>query len=112
MCACRGASASEQDLRTPGGCFLGQGLCRLPGSALSLPGELPTALWGEGVGGRSDPWQSRAGSFCSQEGSGLLTAPAHPQGISKGLFQEEGVGRGYLERKVLPLVFNLMLGGV
>ena len=35
------------------GCVPGQGLCRLPGSALSLPGELPRALrgdvWGEGA---------------------------------------------------------------
>jgi len=37
----------------PQGLCAGQGLCRLPGSALSLPGELPRALrgdvWGEGA---------------------------------------------------------------
>ena len=37
----------------------GKGLCRLPGSALSLPGELPRVLQGEAVGGRSDPQQGR-----------------------------------------------------
>ena len=40
-------------LLCPRGCVPGQGLCRLPGSALSLPGELPRALrgdvWGEGA---------------------------------------------------------------
>ena len=60
-CAARRARGcpSEQGPCTPGGCVLGQGLCRLPGSALSLPGELLTALWGEAVGGRSHPQQGR-----------------------------------------------------
>ena len=34
-------------LLCPRGCVPGQGLCRLPGSALSLPGELRRALRGE-----------------------------------------------------------------
>jgi len=34
----------------------GQGLCRLPGSALSLPGELPRVLWRD-VKGEGAPWQ-------------------------------------------------------
>ena len=86
-CAGRGAQGcpSEQGPFTPGGCVLGQGLCRLPGSALSLPGELPTGLWGEGVGGRSDLQQGRVllllreccmGRGCSQ----LQLTPVHFQG--------------------------------
>ena len=43
------------------GCVPGQGHCRLPGSALSLPGELPRALWG-------DMW----GEGAPQQGRGLL----------------------------------------
>ena len=35
-------------------------------------------------------------------GSALLKAPDHPQGIPKGMFEEEGPGRGYLKGKVLP----------
>ena len=85
-CAARGAQGcpSQQGPCTPGGCVLGQGLCRLPGSALSLPGELPTVLWGEGVGGRSSPCQGRVllllrgccmGQGCSQ----LQITPGHWQ---------------------------------
>ena len=38
-CAAMGAQgcSSEQGPFAPGGCVLGQGLCCLPGSALSLP---------------------------------------------------------------------------
>ena len=86
-CAGRGAQGcpSEQGPCTPGGCVLGQGLCRLPGSALSLPGEIPTALWGEGVGGRSYPCQGRVllllrGCCMSQGCSQLQLTPAHFQG--------------------------------
>ncbi len=45
-------------LLCPRGCVPGQGLCRLPGSALSLPGELPRALRGD-VWGEGAPWQGR-----------------------------------------------------
>ena len=62
-CAARGAQGRPSELGpcTPGACVLGQGLCHLPGSALSLPGELPTALRGEAVGGRNDHRQDNAG---------------------------------------------------
>ena len=43
----------------PQGLCAGQGLCRLPGSALSLPGELPRALRGD-VWGEGAPWQGRS----------------------------------------------------
>ena len=84
-CAGRGAQGcpSEQGPCTPGGCVLGQGLCRLPGSALSLPGELPTALWGEAVGGRGDSQQEAKKVL---HGSGLLTAPDHPHDIGRESF--------------------------
>ena len=81
-CAGRGAQGcpSQQGPCTPGGCVLGQGLCRLPGSALSLPGEIPTALWGEAVGGRSYPCQGRVllllrGGCMGQDGSQLQVTP-------------------------------------
>ena len=84
-CAGRGAQGcpSEQGPCTPGGCVLGQGLCRLPGSALSLHGELPTALWGEAVGGRGDSQQEAKKVL---HGSGLLTAPDHPHDIGRESF--------------------------
>ena len=50
---CSGLWCRAGSLLCPRGCVPGQGLCRLPGSALSLPGELPRALrgdvWGEGT---------------------------------------------------------------
>jgi len=50
---CPGLWCRAGSLLCPRGCVPGQGLCRLPGSALSLPGELPRALrgdvWGEGA---------------------------------------------------------------
>ena len=88
-CAARGAQGRPSELGpcTPGGCVLGQGLCHLPGSPLSLPGELPTALRGEAVGGRSDPRQDRTGQGRAGQGpsavervlrgSGLLPGPHH-----------------------------------
>lgn len=78
---------SEQRPCAPRGCVLVQELCCLPGSALILPGELPTVLWGEAVGGRNDPWQHRGlllrwccmGQGCSQ----LQTTTGHSQGLFK-----------------------------
>ena len=50
---CPGLWCRAGSLLCPRGCVPGQGLCHLPGSALSLPGELPRALqgdvWGEGA---------------------------------------------------------------
>ena len=65
------AVLQSRSLLCPRGCVPGQGLCRLPGSALhtqhsalSLPGDLPRALWGD-VGGKEPPaGQGRAGAFC------------------------------------------------
>ena len=74
----------------PRGCLLGQGLCLLPGSALSLPGEINMVLWGEDAGGRIDPNQGRVlqlwrgccmGQGCSQ--SQLM--PRSAQGIPAGV---------------------------
>ena len=83
-CAARGAQGHPSELGpcTPGACVLGQGLCHLPGSALSLPGELPTALWGEGEGGRSSPCQGRVllllrGCSRDQGCSQLQITPQH-----------------------------------
>ena len=42
-------------------------------------------LEGEAVGGRNHPWQDRV---LLLHGSGLLTAPYHPHGISKGIIQD------------------------
>ena len=113
-CAARGAEGcpSEQGPCTPGGCVPGQGLCRLPGSALSLPGELPMTPWGEAVGGRSHSLQGRVlvsrgrsvGQGCSQ-----LQIPT---GDSQETFQEAQQGRGYLKGKdpVLSIFYSGMSG--
>ena len=55
---CRAEQGPCCALLCPRGCVPGQGLCRLPGSALSLPGELPRALRGD-VWGEGDPRQGR-----------------------------------------------------
>ena len=60
---CPGLWCRAGSLLCPRGCVPGQGLCRLPGSALSLPGELPRALRGD-VWGEGAPRQGRAGAFC------------------------------------------------
>ena len=72
--AARGAQGcpSERGPCTPGGCVPGQGLCRLPGSAPSLLKEFPTALQGEGVGGRSDPQHGRTGMSRAGQGKVFL----------------------------------------
>ena len=112
--AARGAEGcpSEQGPCTPGGCVPGQGLCHLPGSALSLPGELPMTPWGEAVGGRSHSLQGRVlvsrecsvGQGCSQ-----LQIPT---GHSPETFQEAQQGRGYLKGKdpVLSIFYSGMSG--
>ena len=83
-CAARGAQGRPSELGpcTPGGCVPKPGLCRLPGSALSLPRELPTALRGEAVGGRSDSCQGRVlvllRGYCVGQGcSKLQITPGH-----------------------------------
>ena len=113
-CAARGAEGcpSEQGPCTPGGCVPGQGLCRLPGSALSLPGELPMTRWGEAVGGRSHPLQGRVlvSRECSVgQGCSRLQIPT---GHSPETFQEAQQGRGYLKGKdpVLSIFYSGMSG--
>ena len=89
----------------------GQGLCRLPGSALSLPGELPRALRGEAAGGRSPP--GRAGSCCWWEAAAwgsLLTDPQHTHRafhlLFIYLFHEDSQVRNFL----LPFLFPALAG--
>ena len=89
---CPGLWCRAGSLLWPRGCVPGQGLCRLPGSALSLPRELPRALRGD-VWGEGAPRQGRAG-----QGRGLLLPELLPgavdhrypaaQGVSKGTLQE------------------------
>ena len=43
---CPGLSCRAGSMLCPRGCVLGQGLCRLPGSALSLTGSCPRRGWG------------------------------------------------------------------
>ena len=79
-CAARGAQGcpSKQGPCSPGGCVLGQGPCHLPGSALSLPGELPTEVRGEAVRRRSDPLAGQGPALeWVLHRSGLLTAADH-----------------------------------
>ena len=102
---CPGLSLRAGSLQ-PRGCVLGQGLCRLPGSALSLPGELPTALWGEAVWGRRDPRQGRVlllwRGCCVGQGCSQLHIT--PRTWAEAVLQEAHEGRGYLEGKVLSEV--------
>ena len=64
---CPGLWCRAGSLPCPRGCVPGQGLCRLPGSALSLPGELPRAL-------RGDVW----GEGAARQRSGLLLPQLQP----------------------------------
>jgi len=95
----------SRSLLCPRGCVPGQGLCRLPGSALSVPGELPRALrgdvWGEGAPGRAG--QGRAGQGRAGQGpsadraaawGGGLTATLH-QGAQPGILQGGKQGRDF-----------------
>ena len=87
---CPGLWCRAGSLLCPRGCVPGQGLCRLPGSALSLPGELPRALWGD-VWGEGAPRQGRAGAFCCHScclGQGEHRYAAN-QNVSKNTLHEE-----------------------
>jgi len=55
---CPGLSFRAGSLKSMGAVCWGRD-CLLPGSALSLPGELPMAIQGEPVGRRNDPRQGR-----------------------------------------------------
>ena len=103
------AVVQSRSLLWPRGCVPGQGLCRLPGSALSCPGSCPGRC-GETCGGKEPPGtagqgragqgragQGRAGAFCCHscclgQGDHSYTAP---QGVSKGTLQEERQGRDF-----------------
>ena len=103
---CPGLWCRAGSLLCPRGCVPGQGLCRLPGSALSLPGELPRALrgdvWGEGAprhgrAGQGRAGQGRAGAFCCHScclGQGDHSYAA-PQNVSKDTLYEERQGRDF-----------------
>ena len=94
---CPGLWCRAGSLLCPRGCVPGQGLCRLPGSALSLPGELPRALRGD-VWGEGAPRQGRAGAFCCHScclGQGDHSYAA-PQNVSKDTLYEERQGRDCL----------------
>ena len=94
---CPGLWCRAGSLLCPRGCVPGQGLCRLPGSALSLPGELPRALRGD-VWGEGAPRQGRAGAFCCHScclGQGDHSCTAS-QSVSKSSLQEERQGRDFL----------------
>ena len=94
---CPGLWCRAGSLLCPRGCVPGQGLCRLPGSALSLPGELPRALRGD-VWGEGAPRQGRAGAFCCHScclGQGTHSYAA-PLSVSKSTLQEQRQGRDFL----------------
>ena len=106
---CPGLWCRAGSLLCPRGCVPGQGLCRLPGSALSLPGELPRALRGD-VWGEGAPRQGRAGAFCCNscclgQGDHSYTAP---QNVFKGTLQEESQGMDF---SVISLGKQKRIGG-
>ena len=73
---CPGLWCRAGSLLCPRGCVPGHGLCRLPGSALSLPGELPRAL-------RGDVWGE--GAHLAGQGPSAATAAAWRRGITATL---------------------------
>ena len=99
---CPGLWCRAGSLLCPRGCVPGQGLCRLPGSALSLPGELPRALRGD-VWGEGAPRQGRAGAFCCHSCclARGLTATLHPRMFPGTLCMKRGKA---------GIVFFLILG--
>ena len=105
--------SSEQGPFAPGGCVLGQGLCCLPGSALSLPRrsaqhcreEIRTALQGEAVGRRSNPRQGRARSLCCREGAAWVRA-AHSSTSSSALFKADIKAGVTSKERCLPFEFS------
>ena len=111
---CPGLSFRAGSLH-PRGCVLEQGLCCLPGSALSLPGELPTApgdkLWVEGV------MPGRAEAFWSQEGVAWVRG-AHrfrspARAFAEGPFEAGHQGNMYLkvQEPVLSVFRSSLAGG-
>ena len=86
---CPGLSCRAGSLLCPRGCVPGMGLCRLPGSALSLPGELPRGdVWGEGA-----PQQGLCcHSCCLGQGDCISTAQQY---VCEGPRQEESEGRRF-----------------
>ena len=89
------AVVQSRSLLWPRGCVPGQGLCRLPGSALSPPRELPRALRGD-VSGEGAP--SRAG-----QGMGLLLPQLlHPRALH-GTFPCLHLSRKDLAESVLSV---------
>ena len=92
---CPGLWCRAGSLLCPRGCVPGQGLCRLPGSALSLPGELPRALRGD-VWGEGAPRQGR-GLLLPQllPGAGGSQLRCTPE-CFQGHLQEARKGRDFL----------------
>ena len=111
-------AALHSRVPTAQGLCAGAGLCRWPGSALSLPRDLPMMLWGEAVGGRRDPRQGRVlllwRGCCLGQGCSQLQIT--PRTLAEATYQEAYEGRGYLEGKVLSEVcaFSVLLwlGGI
>ena len=94
---CPGLWCRAGSLLCPRGCVPGQGLCRLPGSALSLPGELPRALrgdvWGEGTPRRAGQGPSAATAAAWGRG---ITATLHHRMFSKALCKRRVKGGIFL----------------
>ena len=65
-----------------------RGIFCLPGSALSLPGELPRALQGEAVGGRSDPLEGQGRVLLLLRGCCMFPGYSQLQ-ITPGTFPRE-----------------------
>ena len=88
---CPGLSCRAGSLLCPRGCVPGMGLCRLPGSALSLPRELPRAL-------RGDVWRKEppVGLVLPQllPGAGDHSFTAQ-QYVSEGTLQEQSQCSGF-----------------
>ena len=96
-----------------GAVHLGRNSAYLPGSALSLTGELSTVLWGKAVGGRSDPQQGRVfllSRGCSV-GRGCSDFYITLRTFAEGHFKDGCQDKGLPERvEICALNFLLLVG--
>ena len=103
----------SRSLLCPRGCVPGQGLCRLPGSALSVPGELPRALrgdvWGEGAPGRAG--QGRAGQGRAGQGRGFLLTELLPGAGGSQLRCTKGHSQGFCKGGNKAGIFHFLFVG-
>ena len=102
------AVVQSRSLLWPRGCVPGQGLCRLPGSALSCPGSCPGRCR-ETCGGKEPP--GTAGQGRAGQGPSAATAAAWGRGITATLHPRV-FPRALCERRDKAGIFHFVFVGV